>query len=270
MGTVMLEQLKKYTLPTLRYLEFHLTDHCNLNCKGCAHFSPVADDWYADIDLFIKDLDRLGELFRNIRVMRLMGGEPLLHDKVIDFIEAARRRFPRSNIRLVTNGSLLDKMDQDFWRSCRRHNIDLDITVYPPVSRKLRTIYSLGLRNRVIISVRRIAYFIAVMNFRGDSDPRRAFNTCRKLYYCPYLKDGKLYVCALAELVKYMNDKFNLSIPTGHHLDIHRSGVTGHQILNYLEKPIPTCRFCSEYYPVFKWARSRQRLQEWDVETYAD
>ena len=27
----------------LRGFELHLVDHCNLNCRGCTHFSPLAE-----------------------------------------------------------------------------------------------------------------------------------------------------------------------------------------------------------------------------------
>jgi hypothetical protein len=30
---------------TLQF-EAHLTDHCNLNCAGCCHFSPIAQQYY--------------------------------------------------------------------------------------------------------------------------------------------------------------------------------------------------------------------------------
>lgn len=32
--------------PSLDYVEFHLADHCNLNCRGCGHFSPIADETF--------------------------------------------------------------------------------------------------------------------------------------------------------------------------------------------------------------------------------
>ena len=33
-------------------LEYHITDHCNLNCAGCSHFSPLAKPWFVDPDTF--------------------------------------------------------------------------------------------------------------------------------------------------------------------------------------------------------------------------
>lgn len=103
----------------LPYLEFHLTDHCNLNCKGCAHYSPMASDHYADLYQLEKDLQRLAQLFRNIRLIRLMGGEPLLHPDVDRFIRTTRSAFPKSRIGIVTNGILLPQASQAFWDACR-------------------------------------------------------------------------------------------------------------------------------------------------------
>ena len=33
-------------------LEIHLVDHCNLNCGGCNHFSPIAKPWFIDPNYF--------------------------------------------------------------------------------------------------------------------------------------------------------------------------------------------------------------------------
>jgi molybdenum cofactor biosynthesis enzyme MoaA len=76
--------------PELKYLELHLTDHCNLNCKGCGHYSPIAQENFASFVEFKKDMLRLGHLFRNIQIIRLMGGEPLLHPDVAFFLLKTR------------------------------------------------------------------------------------------------------------------------------------------------------------------------------------
>lgn len=33
--------------PTLPYIEMHLVDHCNLNCRSCSHYSPVSPERFA-------------------------------------------------------------------------------------------------------------------------------------------------------------------------------------------------------------------------------
>jgi len=101
----------------------HLTDHCNLNCKGCAHFAPIAEKWFADPVEHERDMERLSQLVAGIKTIRLMGGEPLLHPKIEPFLVSTREKFPEANIRLVTNGLLLQKMKTTFWSACKANNI---------------------------------------------------------------------------------------------------------------------------------------------------
>ena len=99
--------------PVLDYLEFHLADHCNLNCAGCTHFAPFADRKFVDVESLRRDMSRLKAIFRNIRHLRIMGGEPLLHPDAAACVRLVREAFPHSSIRLVTNGlKLLDRSDE--------------------------------------------------------------------------------------------------------------------------------------------------------------
>ncbi len=41
------------------YLETHIVDHCNLKCRGCTHFAPLADPYFKSIEEFENDLKRL-------------------------------------------------------------------------------------------------------------------------------------------------------------------------------------------------------------------
>ena len=52
--------------PTRRRFNFeiHLRDSCNLNCVGCFHFAPLAEEnTYYPIEDFEKDIQRLSSLF---------------------------------------------------------------------------------------------------------------------------------------------------------------------------------------------------------------
>src|SRR5512139_246408 len=57
---------RRLSKPALAYLELHVTDHCNMNCSGCGHFSNVAPDWYADLASHDRDMRRLSQLFSNV------------------------------------------------------------------------------------------------------------------------------------------------------------------------------------------------------------
>ena len=52
------EKIKKAAghKPDLTYLEIHLLDHCNLNCKGYGHFAPIAGKHFADLSEYERDM----------------------------------------------------------------------------------------------------------------------------------------------------------------------------------------------------------------------
>src|SRR5436305_12292671 len=62
-------------LPTLRYVEYHLVEHCNLSCQRCGHFSPLAKPGISDREAFARDLRQLATHFASIKEPRLLGGQ---------------------------------------------------------------------------------------------------------------------------------------------------------------------------------------------------
>ena len=116
----------------LDYFCVHIVEHCNLKCQSCDHFAPLAEKEFADINVFENDFARLSELL-NAKVNRigLMGGEALLHPQLNDFLYVARKYFPKTKLQLVTNGILLLKQTEDFWKTCKKNDIIITITKYP-------------------------------------------------------------------------------------------------------------------------------------------
>jgi len=63
----------------LLYFLYEIVHHCNLNCKGCDHCAPIAEEEFVSVEQIIKDLTLLKSRFFNIFQLGIMGGEPLLH-----------------------------------------------------------------------------------------------------------------------------------------------------------------------------------------------
>jgi hypothetical protein len=258
--------LDLFRKPELEYVELHLTDHCNLNCKGCGHFCPVATPQYADLSRYQSDLHRLRRLFRNIREIRLLGGEPLLHPDPASFVTATHAVFPRARVRVVTNGILLPQAAQDFWDACRNTGTGIDLTVYPPLHHRVAVLRSLCEAKGVHLHASDpVSTFDACLNLRGDSDAQLAFDRCRRMYVNPFLQAGRLYVCSSPALVWHFNKQFDLRIPADAGIDIHAPAVTGRAILRQLNRPIETCKWCSQDGVSFPWTTSKRQLHEWDA-----
>ena len=79
-----------------------VTHQCNAQCVMCNVWRADATDRIAPADM-----DRLPE---TLRTVNLSGGEPFLRDDLPDFVEHIRRRCPRAQITISTNGSLPDRI----------------------------------------------------------------------------------------------------------------------------------------------------------------
>lgn len=255
------------TLPVLDYIETHLASHCNLKCGGCSHFSPLSDTWFASIEDHKKDFERLRSLFADIRTIRLLGGEPLLHPDVESFIKVTRLLFPFSDIRIATNGILMKSMPESFWNVCRQNKIIIDWTVYPPLQPHKRSILE-SIEDRakdLSITSFEVKKFRRVLNLKGDSDPKKSFSFCRRLYFCPFLREGRIYVCSRPVTIETFNRKFNSGIPSDTGINIHDQAVTGWDILLSLSRYREICRFCSVKNIEFNWSETSRIASEWDV-----
>ena len=112
--------------------EVHLVEHCNLNCKGCSDFAPLAEPEFLDVEEFRRDVTRLAELFgHECDRVYLMGGEPLLHPDLLEFMRITRQVLPEGDIYVFSNGILLPKMPDDFWKACHDNNIRIWVSAYP-------------------------------------------------------------------------------------------------------------------------------------------
>lgn len=252
--------------PELNYLELHLTDHCNLNCKGCGHFCPVASPRFADVTQYELDMRRLSQLFTTIRTIRLLGGEPLLHPQAASFMTVTRRYFSRADIRIVTNGILLPKVSDAFWSVCRTTQTVIDLTVYPPLRNCTDDLRALCASKDVCLNPSEVEMFHSHMNLKGDSNKLDTFLTCRSSYYTPFLQNGRIYPCPAPALIHHFNKRFSYVIPVDTGIHIHSPGLSGKKILHLLDRPISNCEYCSFDQVQFAWATSNQRLDEWDVD----
>lgn len=124
-------QRKRKPLEKLNF-EVHVVDHCNLNCKGCDNFSCLAEESYADLEIFRRDLTRIKDLFGNrVSSVCLIGGEPFLNPEIYKFCDIARNIFTDEELYIITNGTLLNKLNEITYESLRINRVTVKITRYP-------------------------------------------------------------------------------------------------------------------------------------------
>jgi MoaA/NifB/PqqE/SkfB family radical SAM enzyme len=243
-----------------------------LNCRGCDNFSPLAKDVFADITVFERDCARLSELSGGrVREVQLLGGEPLLHPQVTAFIDIARKYFSSVPIKIVSNGVLLLNRKKEFWEHCRKNNIEIVVTKYP-IKLDYKTIEQhvrkQGVRFDFYGSSGDVTKSMqcSPLDLSGKQDARDSFLRCSSANRCISLDNGKIYTCSLIPYVKYFNAYFgkNLAVTSADYIDIYEAKNMG-EILNFLCKPVPFCRYCNKKGMIWDigYGISKKELEEW-------
>lgn len=252
--------------PSFYHLEAHITDHCNLKCKGCGHFSCISEPRFVDVDEFRKDFERLGQLFSNFERIHLLGGEPLLHPQVADFIEIAREQFPNTRLVLWTNGILLPKMDEHFWKTLATTHCVLLVDNYP-IKIRVDEIDRLAAEHGVNLEwEQRQDFYKLPISIEGGHDATESFKACHEVYNCPILKDGRIYPCAYTAYADIFQGKFDLK-----GLDATEKDSISiydeedpYKIIEFLMRPVPWCSRCdSEAREFYGWEPTRGDINEW-------
>lgn len=229
-------------------LEVHVTEHCNLNCKGCFHYSPLAKPAFLDIIQYEKDMKRLSELFYNeAEYINLMGGEPLLNPDIIKIMKITRQYFKHSLIRIVTNGIMLNEMSDEFWRECQINDISVEPTEYPigidleSISEKAE---NFGVKYKIYHSASTMSRQPLAIN--GEYDCTENFDKCPQANNWIQLRNGKLFTCITAAHIQNLIGEFDLKIHISdkNYVDIYEA-KSADEILERLASPIPLCRFCN-------------------------
>lgn len=250
---------------------FSLASHCNLNCKGCAHFSPLSQAEFPDFEEAERDFARLGRLFGgSCNYISLMGGEPLLNPRVEDYCRMARKYFPNGDVQLVTNGILLLKMPDSFYKTCKEARITIHVTPYPiKLDHKaiLKRCRRYGVPYYFYMGEdSKNEFFRYVIDETGNQNMVENFIECPNANYCLFLYKGRMYPCGAGTHFRIFNDYYNagMELTDEDSVDIYKVN-SGCELLYELAKPVPMCRYCvmSGRKETYTWAHSKKDKKEW-------
>lgn len=264
-----------WSRPKLKFpLEIHLADHCNLNCKGCSHYSPISNLSFKTVEELKLPLKRLSHYNYFFNEIRLLGGEPLLNPNLLEIISYVRLCFPLTTIKIITNGILLlnEKIiDNNFWKTLEKNGIILSITLYP-IKLNYEKIFEL-------CSINKIKYIIY-----ANKSTHNAFNlflldalksgSKKNFYYCRdsicyQLVGNKIFTCPQCAYVNKLNSKFgtNFVISKNDYLDINNMNLF--KLIIFQNKPKSFCRYCVFPRVNIDWDKSKMAKDEWIKEVQA-
>jgi len=235
-----------------------------LNCKGCSHFSPISKPFFLDLEVFKKDLAQLKKTITHIKQLRLMGGEPLLHPRLSDFLVFSRRLFPDDRIAIVTNGILLKNINNTLWSCFSENNIEIHVTVYPVKEHDIVSNLTLLEKHKITHEIEYRDTFYKYINLNEKRDIKESIQICRSKNYCPALKNGKIFQCSglgnIPVLFNYINYN-DYSTPKG--FDIYDKNFNFENLMTFLNTPEPLCSHCFYAHQSYPWSLSNKEKGEW-------
>jgi MoaA/NifB/PqqE/SkfB family radical SAM enzyme len=254
-----------------RSVEYNLTEHCNLRCRGCGHASPLLPEKFASLTAFRADFEALAEAFHSDE-LRIVGGEPLLHPQLLDFLREARRINVADRIVLYTNGVLLHKASVELWQLVD----EIYLSVYPGVRRRLdeSECALLCRENGVKLTIYRAADFeqMTVNNRIEDGKLVQViYDNCKQRgeTSCHTAYEGRFYKCPVAAFTKARLARSGIPFQeqASDWVDLHNEANLERQLETYLTStsPLTACSFClGDSGPTFKHEQlNRAGLQHW-------
>lgn len=181
-------------------VELHVVEQCNLRCAQCCNVSPYLAD--GDRALSSEEVSaacaRIREVMRP-SVLKIMGGEPLLHPDLPGVLRAVRESGVAPRIRLFTNGLLLRSLDDATFALLD----ELTVSSYASAPVKPEIVAETEARARrfdVVLNVKEVVSFTTVLTDRPNDDAamQEAYDSCWLRHRCLVVRDGVFYKCTRA------------------------------------------------------------------------
>jgi hypothetical protein len=203
---------------------------------------------FIDPGALSSDLTALARSY-HATVLKILGGEPLLHPNLLDVIMAARGSQAVDKIEIWTNGLLLPRMERRVWEAVD----SVRISLYPGRSLKqhqLDRCIDLAHRNNVPLRYKRYQAFQESYSEQGTDDPslvKRIYATCNEAHRwrCHTVANGWFFKCPQSYMIpKGMSLGQEATYSNG--IQIDDSPEFRGRLLSYLtsSEPLPACRNC--------------------------
>jgi len=103
----------------LNYVEFYITNVCNLNCDNCNRFNNYyfsGQHMWSDY----KEIYKQWNEFIDFGLISILGGEPTLNPSFIEWVNGIASLWDKPDIEIVTNATRLDNI-KDFYETLLKY-----------------------------------------------------------------------------------------------------------------------------------------------------
>lgn len=267
---------KSKHLPHIGLLETMATFSCTLACDFCSNYSDY--NMRGGYVRWKQMKEWLDTLFSRLVVhqFQIIGGEPFLNPELNIWIDQFKTLYPYTTLKIVTNGTLLEKNLWILESFSKFDNIILEISNHQPDQKYVDNFKDKMFNTfdnweqvesndyikkwRILNTKKTFAitnnggFLKTYKNNYGNmkpynNNPADAFEICTQ-QFCPLFVDGKLFKCSTAGLLHRVlqdhnqidDDDWKPFLNSGLPLD-----CTDEELKNYADnygKPNPICRMC--------------------------
>lgn len=250
-GNLFLINCQKWGDCVLPQVEMHIADWCNLNCRGCTHFSPIFSRQMPELKVRLRDVLKLKELFSHVVVFYILGGEPFLNPQLGQYIQEIRNILPETRIVLVTNGILILRVDEKLLECIKANEVLVSISEYEPVH---------AIIDQITERLDRfdIKYQLRVFDRKQKFNLPLSLNS-NSIYAhkcisdgCINICDGEIARCPTLMYINRLNQVFDINLPNDGIINL-QDVQDGKELLNILREKVPLCKHCVEH--VIPWSK---------------
>ena len=247
------------------HLDIHVTNHCNMNCEACSHFSPLAyDKWMISSKRFEENINRLCNKISNICSIAILGGEPLLNPELPQILDSVRKAYRYADIALLTNAILIKSISNELVDSIKRNSILVSVSLYPPLFDMSEWLVSFFREKEIPFRILKIEKFERKLFEKPFIDGTEMTKNCGHIM-C--LRDNRIGRCAEALFTDYYNKAYSKNLPVDYGIDIYGQ-EDGYELITKLSEPLELCDQCcarDHYYQKWKKMEGKGNPSDWMI-----
>lgn len=234
------------------YLEFYITNVCNLACNGCNRFNNFPgfkghQRWNDHKYEYAKWAKRITSPF-----ITILGGEPTLNPDLELYASSLRVLWPDSNIMIQSNGSYKREIHDMYWR---KYRVGMSVSLHDASTADILrekwkglgyTEEAFDFREAAVISIN--GQYVV-----HNNKPQLAFAMC-DMRYNRTMFNGKLYKCPTMATLPELHSRVGVALSEEDEdllnqykpLSADCTDLELQQFVSTKDVPIEQCKFCTD------------------------
>lgn len=187
----------------LRNIDLEITEKCSLRCYNCCNLIQYYEKpRNYSVDELISDVQVLLKYVEEIYEVRILGGEPFMHNQIKEILDALKQIPQIKRILLLSNGTIIP--DEAVFQTMQSEKIGISFTDYGELSRNLNIFCEKLHEMNIAYDVHEMGGWTLCSEIekqnRNIEELKKVYDNCcaknlytilnGRLYKCPFIANG--------------------------------------------------------------------------------